>query len=75
MRGISIFDIFKISIGPSSSHTLGPWKAAKDFVEHHGQNIDQVKIHLFGSLSKTGKGLRRNQNKGRSKPNVDGGFK
>ena len=33
METISIFDIFKIGIGPSSSHTLGPWRAAMDFLE------------------------------------------
>jgi len=33
MESISIFDIFKIGVGPSSSHTLGPWKAALDFLE------------------------------------------
>ena len=31
MERLSIFDIFKIGVGPSSSHTLGPWKAALDF--------------------------------------------
>jgi len=33
METLSIFDIFKIGVGPSSSHTLGPWKAALDFLE------------------------------------------
>ena len=56
-KPLSIFDIYKIGVGPSSSHTLGPWKAALDFIE--GLNsavIDRIQIHLFGSLSKTGKG-------------------
>ena len=58
---ISVFDIFKIGIGPSSSHTVGPMRAAKRFVERlveDGQ-IDQVtgiKVELFGSLGFTGKG-------------------
>ncbi len=57
MEAISIFDIFKIGIGPSSSHTLGPWKASQDFAEKLVDiNFDKVQIHLFGSLSKTGKG-------------------
>ncbi len=57
MESISIFDIFKIGVGPSSSHTLGPWKAALDFIELIKQDgIDHMVVHLFGSLSKTGKG-------------------
>ena len=57
MESISIFDIFKLSIGPSSSHTLGPWKAALDFIsEIENLKIDKLKIKLYGSLSKTGKG-------------------
>jgi L-serine dehydratase len=57
MESISIFEIFKISIGPSSSHTLGPWKAAIDFIaEIEREKIDKLSIELYGSLSKTGKG-------------------
>lgn len=57
MESISIFDIFKIGVGPSSSHTLGPWKAAQDFLDHiKGIEIDHIVVQLFGSLSKTGKG-------------------
>ena len=57
MDSISIFDIFKLSIGPSSSHTLGPWKSALDFIsEIENLKIDKLKIELYGSLSKTGKG-------------------
>lgn len=57
MESISIFDIFKIGVGPSSSHTLGPWKAALDFC-NVVENIvfDKIEIRLYGSLSKTGKG-------------------
>lgn len=59
-ESISVFDIFKIGIGPSSSHTLGPWRAAQRFVEtlKKGgiQNVEKVSILLYGSLAKTGKG-------------------
>ncbi len=58
---ISVFDIFKIGIGPSSSHTLGPWRAAQQFVQVLTDQqvlvqVEQVKILLYGSLAKTGKG-------------------
>jgi L-serine dehydratase len=58
---ISVFDIFKIGIGPSSSHTLGPWRAAQQFISSLQKedliiNVQQVKILLYGSLAKTGKG-------------------
>ncbi|TDG37377.1 L-serine ammonia-lyase [Pedobacter changchengzhani] len=58
---ISVFDIFKIGIGPSSSHTLGPWRAAQQFTAsliHHNllADVETVKILLYGSLAKTGKG-------------------
>lgn len=57
MESISIFDIFKIGVGPSSSHTLGPWKAALDFTKVvENEVFDKVEIRLYGSLSKTGKG-------------------
>jgi L-serine dehydratase len=58
---ISVFDMFKIGVGPSSSHTLGPWRAAHLFLlslsekELHDQ-VTGVKIRLFGSLAKTGRG-------------------
>ncbi|WP_373512448.1 L-serine ammonia-lyase, partial [Persicitalea sp.] len=58
---ISVFDIFKIGIGPSSSHTLGPWRAAQQFLQslENGlgwPNVQSVQVHLYGSLAKTGKG-------------------
>lgn len=54
---ISIFDIFKIGVGPSSSHTLGPWKAALAFSSLVDKlNFDKINVFLYGSLSKTGKG-------------------
>lgn len=57
MESVSIFDIFKIGVGPSSSHTLGPWRAALEFVEElKDVDYNGLSIQLFGSLSKTGKG-------------------
>jgi len=58
---ISIFDMFKIGIGPSSSHTLGPWRAAQRFIavlENRDllENVEQVNVLLYGSLAKTGVG-------------------
>ncbi len=58
---ISVFDIFKIGIGPSSSHTLGPWRAALQFIHSIRQKglLDQltsIRVLLYGSLAKTGKG-------------------
>ena len=58
---ISIFDLFKIGIGPSSSHTVGPMKAANLFVSALSQQqlltqVDGVQVELFGSLGATGKG-------------------
>jgi L-serine dehydratase len=58
---ISVFDIFKIGIGPSSSHTLGPWRAAQQFtasLKKEGllTQVEQVKVLLYGSLAKTGIG-------------------
>ena len=61
MECISVFDMLKIGVGPSSSHTLGPWRAAEKFIcEIKEQNlidsINGVKVDLYGSLSLTGKG-------------------
>ena len=58
---ISVFDMLKIGVGPSSSHTLGPWRAAERFLsELTTQNlllkVTRIKVDLFGSLSLTGKG-------------------
>ena len=60
-EAISVFDIFKIGVGPSSSHTLGPWRAAQRFVSmlqdrNLLNNVKGVKVLLYGSLAKTGKG-------------------
>ena len=51
----SIRDIYKIGKGPSSSHTIGPERAAKHFKQTH-PDADAYQVDLFGSLSKTGKG-------------------
>jgi L-serine dehydratase len=58
---ISVFELFKIGIGPSSSHTVGPMKAAAAFVEAlEGRGVfpqtDSVVVDLYGSLAFTGKG-------------------
>ncbi|MGA1378482.1 MAG: L-serine ammonia-lyase [Chitinophagaceae bacterium] len=60
-EAISVFDIFKIGIGPSSSHTLGPWKAALRLLQelkesNQLQKVNAVRVLLYGSLAKTGKG-------------------
>ena len=55
----SISEIFAIGIGPSSSHTVGPMKAAKRFVDNLGIKINKVKnvkVYLYGSLALTGIG-------------------
>jgi L-serine dehydratase len=61
VEAISTFDIFKIGVGPSSSHTMGPWRAAQRFLDSchdRGQfdRISSIQIDLFGSLAKTGHG-------------------
>lgn len=58
---ISVFDMLKIGVGPSSSHTLGPWRAAERFLAEcrAGNMLNQavrIKTDLYGSLSLTGKG-------------------
>ena len=60
-EAISVFDMFKIGVGPSSSHTLGPWRAAQLFLQSlRNKNIlsevISIEILLYGSLAKTGKG-------------------
>ncbi|WJG11011.1 L-serine ammonia-lyase [Aliiglaciecola sp. LCG003] len=58
---ISVFDMFSIGIGPSSSHTVGPMRAAKAFCQQleeqqQIETVDRVVVELFGSLGQTGKG-------------------
>lgn len=60
-EAISVFDMFKIGIGPSSSHTLGPWKAGLLFIlslekRNLLSEVEGLEILLYGSLAKTGKG-------------------
>ena len=59
MSSISVFDIFKIGIGPSSSHTVGPMKAAGEFLsqlDETGGQVHKITVSLYGSLAYTGKG-------------------
>ncbi|MGB5316955.1 MAG: L-serine ammonia-lyase [Robiginitalea sp.] len=61
MECISVFDMLKIGVGPSSSHTLGPWRAAERFVKEltdsgKFEKVTTVKVLVYGSLSLTGKG-------------------
>jgi L-serine dehydratase len=61
MECISVFDMLKIGVGPSSSHTLGPWRAAERWIKElksngHFENVDNITVDLYGSLSLTGKG-------------------
>jgi L-serine dehydratase len=58
---ISVFDLFKIGIGPSSSHTVGPMRAARLFalgLQDRGwlAQTATIQVELFGSLGATGKG-------------------
>ncbi|TRZ42590.1 L-serine ammonia-lyase [Robertkochia solimangrovi] len=61
MECISVFDMLKIGVGPSSSHTLGPWRAAERWIgelceEARFEAVSEVRVHIYGSLSLTGKG-------------------
>ncbi len=59
MAAISIFDIFKVGIGPSSSHTVGPMKAALAFTDSLAAvagDVASIEVSLHGSLAWTGKG-------------------
>src|SRR3546814_18804765 len=59
---VSTFDLYKIGIGPSSSHTVGPMRAAARFVEHwldesgRLQEVTRIRAEVFGSLALTGRG-------------------
>src|ERR1700712_5777795 len=58
---LSVFDLFKIGIGPSSSHTVGPMKAAAMFARRLGKSgllakTARIEAKLYGSLGATGKG-------------------
>ncbi|MFC0427235.1 L-serine ammonia-lyase [Chryseobacterium scophthalmum] len=61
MESISVFEIIKVGIGPSSSHTMGPWNAASAFIriikrERSIAEVKEVFLEFFGSLAKTGIG-------------------
>lgn len=61
MECISVFDMLKIGVGPSSSHTLGPWRAAERWIKELKDNntfneVEKISVDLYGSLSLTGKG-------------------
>ena len=61
IESISVFDMLKIGIGPSSSHTLGPWRAGLQFLklllnQNAEHKVHRIKVDLYGSLSLTGKG-------------------
>jgi L-serine dehydratase len=60
-EAISVFDMFKIGVGPSSSHTLGPWRAAQRFTNSLSEknllnDVKEIRVLLYGSLAKTGVG-------------------
>jgi L-serine dehydratase len=61
LMAISVFDLFTIGIGPSSSHSIGPMRAARQFVErlraaHVLDQCAEIEVRLYGSLALTGKG-------------------
>ena len=61
MECISVFDMLKIGVGPSSSHTLGPWRAAERWIKElkaadEFNKVKRITVDLYGSLSLTGKG-------------------
>jgi L-serine dehydratase len=61
MECISVFDMLKIGVGPSSSHTLGPWRAAERWIKelktsNTFNSVEKISVDLYGSLSLTGKG-------------------
>jgi len=61
IESISVFDMLKIGVGPSSSHTLGPWRAARRWIsklKDKGKfdNVERITVELYGSLTLTGKG-------------------
>ncbi len=57
MESLSVFDMLKIGVGPSSSHTLGPWRAIQRWLrEAAPPSCQAIEIELYGSLALTGKG-------------------
>jgi len=69
-ESLSVFDMLKIGVGPSSSHTLGPWRAVQRWLGELADTladvgglaaVDHVEVHLFGSLALTGQGHATDQ--------------
>ncbi|WP_031425765.1 L-serine ammonia-lyase [Flavimarina sp. Hel_I_48] len=61
IESISVFDMLKIGVGPSSSHTLGPWRAAGNWItklraKGNFDKVEKITVEIYGSLSLTGKG-------------------
>ena len=61
MEALSVFDMLKVGVGPSSSHTLGPWRAVQRWLGELEadvglQNVQGVEVRLYGSLALTGRG-------------------
>ena len=55
MEYVSVFEMLKIGVGPSSSHTLGPWRAAETFLNELRERqilerVQKVQVDLYGSL-------------------------
>ena len=70
MESLSVFDMLKIGVGPSSSHTLGPWRAIQRWLAELADELDaegglatvgHVEVHLYGSLALTGQGHATDQ--------------
>ena len=60
-EALSVFDMLKIGVGPSSSHTLGPWRAVQRWLGELAAaglagRVEAVQVHLYGSLALTGRG-------------------
>jgi L-serine dehydratase len=54
---VSVFELFSIGVGPSSSHTVGPMRAAADFAARTADGpVDTIRVDLYGSLASTGRG-------------------
>jgi len=70
MESLSVFDMLKIGVGPSSSHTLGPWRAVQRWLAELNDTlvdvgglavVDHIEVHLYGSLALTGQGHATDQ--------------
>ena len=74
---VSVFDVFKIGIGPSSSHTIGPMRAAARFVERWLVETGdlarcvRVTVELYGSLAATGRGHGTDKAAGQDRSRCD----